>query len=186
MAPRTGRSARPLTVERIIDAACLVIERDGLSGLSMRKLGAQLGVDPMAIYHHVADKRAILSLVTERVIGSMATPDPAAPWDVRVRQWATRYWDLVAAHRDLTLAGLADLDIAAGGRPSTEVLLAAIADSGLRADLVEPTAFIVVDAVHGSALSVGTRHDADGLSELRAAFEIGLDTILAGIVARVE
>jgi AcrR family transcriptional regulator len=154
----------------------------------MRKLGAELGVDPMAVYHHVADKRELLALVTARTIGTMAPPDPAAPWDSRVRQWAMNYWQLVAEHRDLTLAGLADAGIAAGGRPSTEALVAAIADSGVAAELVEPTAFIVVDAVHGSALSgvaggTGRRRERE-LARLWANFAVGLDTIVAGVAAR--
>ena len=181
-------SSHPLTVERIVDAACLIIERDGLRGLSMRKLGAHLDVDPMAVYHHVADKRELLALVTTRTIGAMVPPDPTAAWDVRTRQWAIRYWELVVENRELTLAGLADPDIAAGGLPSTEPLLAAIADSGLRADLIEPNAFLVVDAVHGAALSVGTpgRHDSNDVGALRTAFEVGIDTILAGITARTH
>jgi AcrR family transcriptional regulator len=180
---RTGQ--HPLTVERIVDAACLIVERDGLSGLSMRKLGAELGVDPMAVYHHVAHKRELLALVTERTIGTMTPPDPTAPWDVRARQWAIRYWDVVVAHRELTLAGLSDPEIAGAGRPSTEPLLAAVAESGLPTDLVEPNAFLIVDAVHGSALAMGAldRHDTHGHSKLRAAFDSGIDTILAGITA---
>lgn len=183
MAPSTSPRSTPLSVERIVDAACEIVERDGLGGLSMRKLGAGLHVDPMAVYHHVADKRQLLALVTARTIGAMVLPDPSASWDARVRQWALSYWELVAQHRELTLAGLADPEIAAGGLPATGPLVAAIADSGLRAELVEPNAFIVVDAVHGSALSVGSanRHDTDDLAPLRAAFEIGIDTILAGI-----
>ena len=149
----------------------------------MRKLGAELHVDPMAVYHHVADKRQLLTLVTARTIGTMALPDPTASWDARLRQWALSYWELVTRHRELTLAGLADPEIAAGGLPATEPLVEAIADSGLRSELVEPNAFIVVDAVHGAALGVGSadRHDTGDLAALRAAFEIGIDTIVAGI-----
>ncbi len=188
MAAANRSSSHPLTVERIVDAACLIIERDGLRGLSMRKLGAHLDVDPMAVYHHVADKRELLALVTTRTIGAMVPPDPTAAWDVRTRQWAIRYWELVVENRELTLAGLADPDIAAGGLPSTEPLLAAIADSGLRADLIEPNAFLVVDVVHGAALSVGApgRHDSNDVGALRTAFEVGIDTILAGITARTH
>jgi AcrR family transcriptional regulator len=186
----TSPRSTPLSVERIVDVACRIVERDGLAGLSMRKLGAELDVDPMAVYHHVADKRELLALVTARTIGAMAPPDPMAPWDTRVRQWAMNYWELVATHRDLTLAGLADPAIAAGGLPSTESLIAAIADSGLPADLVEPTAFIVVDAVHGAALSgvpTGTGRSRNReLARLRAAFAVGLDTIIAGIAARAD
>ena len=188
MVASTRSGAHPLSVERIVDAACLIVERDGLRELSMRKLGAHLEVDPMAVYHHVAGKRELLALVTARTIGGMTPPDPSASWDVRVRQWAMRYWDLVVAHRELTLAGLADPEIAAGGLPATEPLLAAIADSGLAADLIEPNAFIVVDAVHGSALSIASpgRHGANDTAALRTAFEIGIDTILAGITARTH
>jgi TetR/AcrR family tetracycline transcriptional repressor len=190
MGTSTSPRSTPLSVERIVDAACRIIERDGLAGLSMRKLGAELDVDPMAVYHHVTDKRELLALVTARTIGTMAPPDPAETWDVRVRQWALNYWELVAEHRDLTLAGLADPAIAAGGLPSTESLLAAIADSNLQADLVEPTAFIVVDAVHGAALSgvaigAGASRSRE-LARRRTSFAIGLDTIVAGIAARAE
>ncbi len=156
----------------------------------MRKLGAELDVDPMAVYHHVADKRELLALVTTRTIGTMTALDPTASWAERIRQWAMNYWELVASHRDLTLAGLADPRIAAGGLPSTESLIAAIADSGLPGDLVEPTAFIVVDAVHGAALSgvpTGTaRSRKKEVERLRATFAVGLDTIIAGVAARAE
>lgn len=190
MSASTSPRSTPLSVERIVDVACRIIDRDGLAGLSMRKLGAELNVDPMAVYHHVADKRELLALVTARTVGTMTPPDPAAPWDDRVRQWAMNYWELVVRHRDLTLAGLADPEVAAAGLASTESLVAAIADSGLPTDLVEPTAFIVVDAVHGAALS-GVRVGADRsrnreMARLRATFALGLDTVVAGIAARAD
>ena len=177
-----------LTVERIVDAASALVERDGLVGLSMRKLGAQLGVDPMAVYHHVASKRELLALVTARTLGTMPPPDPTAPWADQVRQWTTRYWDLVVAHRDLTLAGLADPAIGAGGMPSTEPLVAAVAASGVPDRPRGPIAYLIVDAVHGSALAAGTTSRQDGRdpTSLRIAFAAGLDTIVAGIAARAQ
>jgi AcrR family transcriptional regulator len=188
MAASIASRRPPLSVEHIVDTACRIVEREGLGGLSMRKLGAELDVDPMAVYHHVAGKRQLLSLVTAQTIGAMTPPDPDAPWDMRVRQWAVGYWELVADNRELTLAGLADPEIAAGGLPSTEPLFAAIGDSGLRGDVVEATAFLVVDAVHGSALSAGATHRTGGhdRASLRAAFDVGLDTVVAGIAARAD
>ena len=151
-----------------------------MKAMSMRRLGAALGVDPMAIYHHVDGKRELLALVTARTVGTMLPPDPTAPWEERVQQWANGNWDLVIAHRELTLAGLADPAIAAGGLPSTEPLVAAIAESGLPAHLVEPTFFIIVDAVHGAALSVGAGK-RDDVAAMRDAFGVGLETIISGI-----
>jgi TetR/AcrR family tetracycline transcriptional repressor len=44
---------RPLTRGRILRAAFALIDRDGLDALSMRRLGAALGVEAMALYRHV-------------------------------------------------------------------------------------------------------------------------------------
>jgi AcrR family transcriptional regulator len=183
--PPPSATTRPLDVEQIVDAANRIVERDGLAGLSMRKLGAELSVDPMAIYYHVKDKRALLALMTARTIDSMEMPDPAAAWDTRVRHWATAYWEVAATHRDLTLAGLSDPAIGASGLPSTDELIAAISESGLPHDLVQPTAFIIVDAVHGAALGVAAPgRSSDDRAHLRELFEIGLEIIVSGITAR--
>ena len=51
---------RPLTRRRILRAALRLIDRDGLDRLSMRKLGAALGVEGMALYRHVGNKQQLL------------------------------------------------------------------------------------------------------------------------------
>ena len=183
MPRRPATRSEPLRVDDIVDAAIALIARSGLAGLSMRKLGAELGVDPMAVYHHVTDKRALLALVTGRVVGAMPLPDAGGAWDARVRAWARAYWDVVVANRDLTAAGLADPVIAEGGIPLLAPLSDAIADSGLPPHLIEPNAFLVVDFVHGAALGAAAplRHDGEDLTPLVRAFDAGLDTIVAGI-----
>ena len=184
MSPSTPKP-QPLTVERIVEAAYEIVQNDGLGALSMRRLGTALGVDPMAIYHHVANKQALLALVTARALSEMAEPPSSSTaWDHRVKHWALGYWDIVTRHRDLTLAGLANPDVSAGGLTSTETLMAAISDSGLATELIEPAMFIIVDAVHGSALGAASPgRDHTALESLRAAFEEGLDIIIAGIIA---
>jgi AcrR family transcriptional regulator len=176
----------PLTVDTIVDQACALIAQDGLAALSMRRLGAALGVDPMAVYHHVPNKRELLSLVMGRTVGAMALPAPEDPWDVRLRGWATAYWEIVVANRELVAAGLADPVVAAGGLPLTEPLNAAVADSGIDAELVQPNAWLVVDFVHGAALGAAAplRQADEDVAELLRAFDAGLDTIIAGLAAR--
>lgn len=178
----------PLTVPAIVDAACTLIADSGLAALTMRRLGAALGVDPMAVYHHIPNKRELLSLVTARVVGEMSLPGGEDPWEARVRGWARAYWDVVVAHRDLVLAGLADPAIAAGGIPAVAPLGEAIAASGIDPTLVEPNTWLVVDFVHGAALGAGApmRHPDDDREHLLAAFDAGLDTILAGIGERAR
>lgn len=176
----------PLTVDVIVDAAYALITEAGLAALSMRRLGAALGVDPMAVYHHVPNKRDLLSLVTARVIRTMPLPAADAAWNDRVRDWAMAYRDLAVANHELVAAGLADPVVAAGGVPLVAPLIDAVAASGIDLDLVEPTVWLIVDFVHGAALGVGAtgRNTDDTFDPLRRAFAAGLDTIVAGIAAR--
>jgi hypothetical protein len=67
--------AGPLTKARILETALELIDEGGLDALSMRRLGASLGVDPMAVYHHVAGKQAILLGVVERIFADMDASD---------------------------------------------------------------------------------------------------------------
>ena len=185
MARQPSRRAGPLSVDAIVDAAIELIDEVGLGGLSMRKLGSRLEVDPMAVYHHVGSKRDLLALVTRRVIGRMRAPDPAAPWDEQVQQWALAYWDVVVANRELTMAGLADPVIADGGMPLVAPLTAAVRASGVPPSLVTANVYLVVDVVHGAALgaSAPRRHGGDDLAVLRGLFAAGIDTVITGIAA---
>ena len=61
----------PLGRVRIVTAALGVIDREGLVGLSMRRLGAELGVEGMALYRHYPQKEAILDQVVELVLSDL-------------------------------------------------------------------------------------------------------------------
>lgn len=64
------------TQARIFDAARALFDRDGLEGLSMRKLGDAVGLTPMAIYKHYADKDALIDALML---------DGFVAWEARVR-----------------------------------------------------------------------------------------------------
>ncbi len=67
---------RRLSRERVVAAALRIVDRDGLEGLTMRALGRELGVDPMAVYHWVANKDELLGLIVEAVYAEIPL-DPA-------------------------------------------------------------------------------------------------------------
>ena len=52
---------------QIVDEALAVVRSDGEAALSMRLLATKLGVTPMALYHHFADRDALLLALVERV-----------------------------------------------------------------------------------------------------------------------
>jgi AcrR family transcriptional regulator len=68
-----------LSREKIAEAALVVIDRDGLTALSMRSLGRELGVAAMSLYNHVADRVELESLVAEAVVSGIdLTPEATA------------------------------------------------------------------------------------------------------------
>jgi AcrR family transcriptional regulator len=76
----------PLSRDRVLMAAVQLADDEGLAGVSMRRLAQRLGVVPMALYKHVADKDELLDGMVDVVIDRFAAPDPALGWKDRVRQ----------------------------------------------------------------------------------------------------
>jgi len=84
----------PTTAERIVHAARALLEREGASAVSMRRVGEAVGITPMAIYRHFPDREALLQRISDDAFGEIAT------------QWATASRKgpplarLIAVHRN--------------------------------------------------------------------------------------
>lgn len=61
------------TQQRIFQAAKRIFGRDGLNGLSIRNVAKEVGVTPMAIYRHYADKDALIDTLTADALDVWAT-----------------------------------------------------------------------------------------------------------------
>jgi TetR/AcrR family tetracycline transcriptional repressor len=96
----------PLSRERILDAALALASKEGLDGLSMRRLAKTLGVEAMALYNHVANKTDIFSGIAERVYADIERADPGLHWTERVRATALSTYRALSRHPivPLTLA----------------------------------------------------------------------------------
>jgi AcrR family transcriptional regulator len=81
-----GRRRPRLNRDRVLRAAVTLADEVGIAGLSMRRLAQQLGVVPMALYKHVADKDELLDGMVDVVISEFDPPDPALDWKDGVRQ----------------------------------------------------------------------------------------------------
>jgi AcrR family transcriptional regulator len=87
--PRTtgpGPNGRALGVEEIVAAALRVGMSKGFAALTMRALAEELGVSPMAAYHHVPNKDALVELVIDAVMAKVEVPPPEfGDWVERLR-----------------------------------------------------------------------------------------------------
>jgi AcrR family transcriptional regulator len=76
MSPSSDPAApRPaLTRQRVLECALAVADAGGIGSLTIRSLAAELGVKPMSVYHHVANKEAILDGIVDLVFAEMELP----------------------------------------------------------------------------------------------------------------
>lgn len=71
---------RRLTELSIAAGALAVIDVEGIDALTIRRLAVELGVAPTAVYHHFADKDAILESVTQLLLAEVEPPAPHLGW----------------------------------------------------------------------------------------------------------
>jgi len=76
----------PLSRERILSAAVALADRDGVGSLSMRRLAQELGVVPMALYKHLANKEEVLDGMLDVVVGEIDPPRADLGWKEAVRE----------------------------------------------------------------------------------------------------
>jgi AcrR family transcriptional regulator len=86
---RSGRTA-DLDRARIAAAALAVADAHGAAGFTMRAVAEALGVTPMALYHHVADKAALAALLVDAAIREQPLPPPSGDW--REDLWTIARW----------------------------------------------------------------------------------------------
>lgn len=60
-----------LSRDRILETAVALADREGIGGLTMRSLASELGVEAMSLYHHVANKEALLDGVADAIAAEM-------------------------------------------------------------------------------------------------------------------
>ncbi|MGW1743377.1 TetR/AcrR family transcriptional regulator [Nocardia sp. NPDC001965] len=93
-----GRRGSPVTRAAVLSAAVEIVDRDGVDGLSMRRLAEAVGRDPMVIYRHLPNKAAVLDGVAEVVISALSVDAEASDWVAEVRRVAREFRGVALAH----------------------------------------------------------------------------------------
>ncbi|GAB3213705.1 TetR/AcrR family transcriptional regulator [Marinactinospora thermotolerans] len=94
-----ARRGAPLTREEILTTALRLIDAGGVEALTMRRLAAELSVNPMSLYHHVENKTALLEGVCSLVVARLEPPpDDGSAWQDRLRALAHTYRSLARLH----------------------------------------------------------------------------------------
>jgi AcrR family transcriptional regulator len=75
-----------LSRQRVLGAAVALADAQGVEALSMRKIAQELGVVPMALYKHVANKDELLDGMVDVVVGEIDPPLTGGDWKTAIRQ----------------------------------------------------------------------------------------------------
>jgi AcrR family transcriptional regulator len=82
----TAPLREPLSRERILGTAVALADQGGVESLTMRKIALELGVVPMALYKHVANKDELLDGMVDVVVGEIDPPVVGTDWKTTIRE----------------------------------------------------------------------------------------------------
>jgi AcrR family transcriptional regulator len=140
-----------------------------MGALSMRRLAAELGVNPMSIYHHLPGKGAVISGLVGMVFSRLRVSAPeSSGWRERVRAYARAHRGVVRAHPNLALQIVSDpAAVSEAVLLGSEPLYAALEDAGLSPAQIVQAADTLVDFIHGFELGEASNPSGE--------FDIGPD-----------
>ena len=82
----------------MLQAALALADADGLDAFSMRRLAQELGVVPMALYNHVANKEELLDGMVDLVFGEIESPSIGGDWRSAMRRRAISAREALKRH----------------------------------------------------------------------------------------
>jgi AcrR family transcriptional regulator len=83
--PASGRRVR-VNRDRALRAAVALADEAGLESLTMRSLAQELGVVPMALYKHVANRDDLIEGMVDIIVGEIDPAIAGADWKSAVRE----------------------------------------------------------------------------------------------------
>jgi AcrR family transcriptional regulator len=173
-----GRGAG-LSRERVLAAALAVADAEGLEAVSFRRVAAELGVTPMALYRYVDDKEALLDGLGDLVLSTLELPDsPAGDWREQLRAMALSFRAALVAHPAVVPIFLTRPLITPSGLRAANAVLGIFGRAGFPPEQAVPLyqhftrvmlAHVMLEAQAGPELTPEARREQARLA--RIAFE---------------
>jgi AcrR family transcriptional regulator len=120
----------PLNRERILRAAIDVADREGLRGLTMRRLGQELAVEAMSLYNHVRNKDDVLDGIVDLVVADIEVPPAGTDWRAAMRMRAQSAHTVLLSHPWAALQIMSRFNIGPGMTRYLEQTLGRLREGG--------------------------------------------------------
>jgi AcrR family transcriptional regulator len=165
---RSGPTRVPLTREVIVDTALRLLDRDGLDGVSMRRVAEDLGTGAASLYAHVANKEELLDLLLDRVLADVDIPDPDPEhWQEQIHAIGMQMYGIYKSHRDIAVVSLGSIPTGPNALRTADRMMAIMLAGKVPPQVAgwaldRLALYICADAFEGSILF--KRHQDSGLS----------------------
>jgi len=96
--PGKAQERTRLSRDRVLSAAVAVADAGGLGSLTIRSLAQELGVKPMSVYYHVANKDEILDGIVDFVFSQIELPSTTGDWRAEIQRRAVSARGVLRRH----------------------------------------------------------------------------------------
>jgi AcrR family transcriptional regulator len=180
---------RPAQIDRaaVLAASLQLADEQGLAAVTMQAVADRLGVTPMALYRHVANKADLLDGVVESILLEVSLPDPDEPWPDRLTALSRGTRMAALRHPEVFPLLLQRAAATPGARRVRDVVYDALREAGLAEEDVIRLERLLATAVLGFAASeAGGRFVAHSSEQLNADFELLQSMLARAVLSAVE
>ncbi|MBC7723775.1 MAG: TetR/AcrR family transcriptional regulator C-terminal domain-containing protein [Burkholderiaceae bacterium] len=178
----------------VVTAALRILDEHGLPDLTMRRLAANLGVQPSALYWHFANKQTLLASIADRIVSRTAPQAGSPDWKSSARLEAEALRDALLDYRDGAEVVASTIALGLGAHDAENRLSAAIHRGGFDQPTSAVAAAALLHFILGHvwheqqravahSLGVATGVSAGGDGRTRDAFDFGITLFLDGLEA---
>jgi len=171
----------------VLATSLTLADEQGLSAVTMQAVADRLGVTPMALYRHVANKADLLDGLVESILEEVPLPDAADPWPGRLAGLAQGTRAAARRHPEIFPLLLQRAAVTPGARRTREAVYGALREAGLTEDDVVQLERLLATVILGFAASeAGGRFAAHSTAELDADFARIQEMLAWYILAAIE
>lgn len=130
---RREETRQPLGVESIVEAGIRVLDAEGLSGFSMRRVAQDLGTGPASLYAHVSGRDELLELMLDRISAEVRLPEEPDParWKEQLKEVCRECQRVYTSHRDISVVSLSNVPTGPNQLRITEFILDLLVRAGV-------------------------------------------------------
>ena len=152
MAPVTPRPRRDLSRSELTEKAATILRTEGERALTMRRVAAECGVTPMALYHHVRDKDELVVLAVDHIVGECLPGglDPSVDWRTAMTDFITAYRSHLVTNPGAGSVYISRPILGPAMAEVTEILFELVARGGMIGTAAAEAVDAIVLVTHGS------------------------------------